>query len=130
MKQQDCIYNPITQVFNDPGREAAVQNIEKQNMTQVLASNKDRALRYEQTYNILNFDNKLKGLEDRQDYPKEKPWYFRPGKDTKADYNILSNKPMKEHHFAAPDQRPGEDPPEVSKFKKANGHFRNHVASR
>ena len=32
-------------------------------MVEVLAQNKDRALRYEQTYNILNFDNKLKGLE-------------------------------------------------------------------
>ena len=29
----------------------------------------DRSLRYEQTYNILNFDNKLKGLENRPDYP-------------------------------------------------------------
>jgi len=51
-------------------------------MIDVLAKNKDNALRYEQTYNVLNFDNKLKGLESRDNYPKEKPWYFRPGKDT------------------------------------------------
>ena len=54
----------------------------------------------------MNFDNKLKGLEQRPDYPKEKPWYFRPGKDTNADYNIISNISMKDHHFAAPENRP------------------------
>jgi hypothetical protein len=32
-------------------------------MLDVLAGNRDRALRYEQTYNVLNFENKLKGLE-------------------------------------------------------------------
>lgn len=58
-------------------------------MLNILAKNKvslflfyhnyqDRALRYEQTYDVINFDNKLKGLEDKPDYPKEKPWYFRP----------------------------------------------------
>lgn len=80
-------------------------------MINVLASNKDTSLRYEQTYNILNFQNKLKGLEDREDYPKEKPWYFRPGKDTNVDWNILSNEAMTDHHFQAPDKRPNPDPP-------------------
>jgi hypothetical protein len=72
---------------------------EQSAMLNTLASNKDRALRYEQTYNILNFDNKLKGLEDRHNYPKAKPWYFRPERDTYCDYNILSNVDVKEHHF-------------------------------
>lgn len=71
--------------------ETAVKRAEQQNMIDVLAKNKDNALRYEQTYNVLNFDNKLKGLESRDNYPKEKPWYFRPGKDTLQDYNIISN---------------------------------------
>jgi hypothetical protein len=56
-----------------------------------LAKNKDRALRYEQTYNVLNFENKLGGLENRPDYPKEKPWYYRPERDSLVDYNIISN---------------------------------------
>jgi len=75
-------------------------------MLDVLAGNRDRALRYEQTYNVLNFENKLKGLEGRSDYPVEKPWYFRPNKDTEADYNIISNYPMSEHHFQPPEKRP------------------------
>lgn len=79
-------------------------------MIDVLAQNRDRALRYEQTYNVLNFDNKLKGLEHRENYPKEKPWYFRPGKDTLVDYNIISNISMQEHHFQAPEKRPPPDP--------------------
>lgn len=76
-----------------------MRHIESKNSVEVLAQNKDNALRYEQTYNILNFDNKLKGLESRPDYPKEKPWYFRPGKDTIVNYNIISNNDMKDHHF-------------------------------
>ena len=62
----------------------------------------------------MNFENKLKGLEDRPDYPKEKPWFFRPGKDTLADYNIISNVNMKDHHFAAPDKRPEPGEKQVS----------------
>ena len=48
----------------------------------------------------------MKGLENRPDYPKEKPWYFRPGKDTLVNYNIISNIDMKEHHFQPPSKRP------------------------
>lgn len=91
IKDHDVIYNPITQVYNDKTREALVQRTEQQAMTDTLAQNRDRALRYQQTYNILNFDNQLKGLEQRDNYPKAKPWYFRPGKDTLVDYNIISN---------------------------------------
>lgn len=78
-------------------------------MIDVLAANRDRALRYEQTYNVLNFDNKLKGLEHRENFPKDKPWYFRPGKDTLVDYNIISNIDMQHHHYAAPEKRPPPD---------------------
>jgi hypothetical protein len=45
-------------------------------------------------------------LESNPDYPKDKPWYFKPGKDTKVDYNILSNVGMDKHHFNHPDKRP------------------------
>ena len=71
-----------------------------------MAKNKDRALRYEQTYNVINFENKLTGLEERPDYPKEKPWYFRPERDSLVDYNIISNYQLDEHHYQAPDKRP------------------------
>jgi hypothetical protein len=59
----------------------------------------------------------MKGLESRPDYPKEKEWYFRPGKDTNADYNIISNIGMQEHHFAAPGKRPLPQEPEKIRGK-------------
>jgi hypothetical protein len=34
------IYNPITQKYNDPQKEAATQHFEKQSMVDVLAANK------------------------------------------------------------------------------------------
>ena len=55
---------------------------------------------------MLNFENKLAGLEGRSDYPKEKPWYFRPERDSLVGYNIVTNYGLQEHHFAAPDKRP------------------------
>ena len=54
----------------------------------------------------MNFENKLTGLEDRPDYPKEKPWYFRPERDSLVDYNIISNYSIKDHYFDAPEKRP------------------------
>ena len=60
----------------------------------------------------------MKGLEDKPDYPKEKPWYFRPGKDTNVDYNILSNVKMIEHHYNPPEKRPQPDEEKVSYFTK------------
>ncbi len=54
-------------------------------------------------------------MEHKPDYPKEKPWYFRPGKDTNTDYNIISNISMTEHHYNPPDKRP---PPEEEKVRK------------
>lgn len=99
IKRQEVQYNPITQRFTDPEREDKVKQVEQQNQLEVLAQNKDRSLRYEQTYNIVNFSNKLKGLENRPDYPEEKPWFYRSGKDTYASYNIISNFDLKDHHF-------------------------------
>ena len=66
----------------------------------------------------MNFESKMKGLEQRPDYPKEKAWYFRPGKDTNTDYNILSNLDMQEHHFAAPEKRPEQNDPEKARGKR------------
>lgn len=114
MKERETSYNPITQKFKDPSVETHIEKAEREAYIDVLAKNKDRALRYEQTFNVINFENKLKGLEDRPDYPKEKPWYFRQRAGTNADYNILSNIPLTDHHFAAPDKRPPPKEEQVS----------------
>jgi hypothetical protein len=67
---------------------------------------------------VINFQDKLQGLEGEKTYPKDKPWYFRPGKDTNADYNILSNIGMDQHHFAKPEDRPQMAPEKEQKMKK------------
>jgi hypothetical protein len=118
MKQKETSYNPITQKFKDPVVEQHIERVEKDSFIEVLAKNKDRALRYEQTFNVINFENKLKGLEDRADYPKDKPWYFRQRAETNAEYNILSNIPLQEHHYAGPDHRPPAKEEKKQKIKK------------
>lgn len=109
-------YNPITQKYTNENVETAARKAEYDNFINTLAKNKDTALRYEQTYNVLNFENKLAGLEKRPDYPKEKPWYFRPERDSLVDYNIITNYSLQDHHFDHPDKRPKCEPFDVSIF--------------
>ena len=73
IKQIETAYNPILQKYTDSNYEQAIKQTEQTNFIDTLAKNKDRALRYEQIYNIINFEDKLKGLEDQPGYPKEKP---------------------------------------------------------
>ena len=40
VKGQEVLYNPITQTYSDPQREAQTKQLEKQNMIDVLAQNK------------------------------------------------------------------------------------------
>lgn len=40
MKAQECIYNPVTQKYNNPNHENKVTDFEKQNFIDVLAKNK------------------------------------------------------------------------------------------
>lgn len=63
---------------------------------------------------MLNFENKLAGLENRPDYPKEKPWYYRPERDSLVDYNIVSNISLANHHYDAPNKRPNVEEWKVS----------------
>jgi len=102
-------YNPILQVYTNPEVEQKVQEIEQDRFIDTLAKNKDRALRYEQTFDVINLENKLKGLEGLPGYPEEKvPDYKRRrlGNNTKADYNIISCLDFADHHFLPPEQRP------------------------
>lgn len=83
-------------------------------------------MRYEQTYDVINFSNKLAGLEHRADYPKEKPWYFRPNRDSLVDYNIISNYSLAEHFYDAPEKRPVCKDFVVKIKPKMNKNFRDY----
>lgn len=117
IKQIETMYNPILQQYTDPKLENQVKRAEKDNLIDTLAKNKDRALRYEQTFDVINFDDKLKGLENKEGYPKPKSQNKNVvgGTKTFTEYNILSNLPFTEHHYLPPDQRP---PPPKEKEKK------------
>lgn len=77
-----------------------------------LAKNKDRALRYEQTFNIVNLEEKLKGLEDKPGFPRARQ--VNLGREdvskTNTHYNIISNLDFADHHYLPPDKRPARQP--------------------
>jgi len=54
-KKTETQYNPITQQYTNQQVETAAKKSENENFINTLAKNKDTALRYEQTYNVINF---------------------------------------------------------------------------
>ena len=109
MQQLENRYNPILQTFADPEIERNVQKLERDRLVETLAKNKDKALRYEQTFDIINLDDKLKGLEGLPGYPEVKPPNYKNrnlGNNTKTPYNIISCLDFADHHYLPPDQRP------------------------
>lgn len=108
IKQIETMYNPILQQYTDPSVETQVKQAENTNLVDTLAKNKDRALRYEQTFDVINFDDKLKGLENQDGYPKPKSKNKNVvgGTKTFTEYNILSNLAFTDHHYLPPEERP------------------------
>jgi hypothetical protein len=102
-------YNPILQSFTDVSIERNVQQLERDRLVETLAKNKDRALRYEQTFDIINLEDKLKGLEGLPGYPEEHPPNYKNrnlGNNSKTPYNIISCLDFADHHYLPPEQRP------------------------
>ena len=96
-----------------------------------MAKNKDRALRYEQTFDIINLDNKLKGLEGLPGYPEEKPPNYKNrnlGNNSKTPYNIISCLDFADHHYLPPEQRPPrlEEKPRTYKINVAEQYWKTH----
>ncbi|MCQ2817617.1 MAG: hypothetical protein MJ252_10165 [archaeon] len=108
MKANDAVFNPILQTYTNQGREAQLRKDEKDKLISTIIKNQDNALKTEQTFNIINLRDKLKGLENHKDYPRENNEFkIRKKLETsKVDYNILSNLPLSEHHFDKPENRP------------------------
>eukprot|EP00343_Euplotes_focardii_P002620 CAMPEP_0205806106 /NCGR_PEP_ID=MMETSP0205-20121125/9532_1 /ASSEMBLY_ACC=CAM_ASM_000278 /TAXON_ID=36767 /ORGANISM="Euplotes focardii, Strain TN1" /LENGTH=267 /DNA_ID=CAMNT_0053078397 /DNA_START=111 /DNA_END=915 /DNA_ORIENTATION=- len=99
--------------------ENQIKRHEQDNLVDTLAKNKDRALRYEQTFDVINFDDKLKGLENQEGYPKPKAKDKNVvgGTKTFTDYNIISNLGFDKHHHLPPNERPAA-PEEANKIDK------------
>ena len=108
VKQNDSAFDLILQQYADKKYENTLRQNENKQIISNIIKNQDKQLKVEQTYNIINLQDRLKGFEDHPDYPKQKDLINKRKKinyDLK-NYNILSNLPLTIHHFDKPENRP------------------------
>ena len=108
MKKNDKCFNLILQKYNDKEYEKSLNQQEKKDLISTIIKNQDKQLKVEQTFNIINLQDRLKGFEDHPDYPKQKDLINKRKKinyDVK-NYNIISNLPLTVHHYDKPENRP------------------------
>ena len=102
------LFNPITQKYSDNKKEEQIKQQEKKDTINSIAKGYDNELKNIQIYNIINLEDKLKGLEKNKFYPNNTPqrrkkfFQIQP----KINYNLLSNLNYKIHHFDKPEKRP------------------------
>jgi hypothetical protein len=72
VKQNDLTFNPILQKYNDNEYDKQLRQKEKSNIFTAIIENQDNQLKNEQYYNIINLQDRLKGLENQPNYPKKK----------------------------------------------------------
>ena len=107
VKQNDLVFNPILQKYNDKEYDKSLRQKEKSAILNSIVNNQDNQLKVEQTFNIINLQDRLKGFEKHPDYPVKKDLINKRKKinyDTKC-YNILSNLPLTQHHYDKPENR-------------------------
>jgi hypothetical protein len=107
IKELDLVYNPILQTYRNKTVEQNMKNQEKENLINTIARNADKAMRVEQSFNVISLQVKLKGYENHPKYPKEKLQNLkRQLETTRVNYNILSTIPLDKHHYRKPEERP------------------------
>ena len=103
----DLIYNPVTQKYTDKEFNSKIESQEKQAQINNIIKNTDHALKLEQHFNIINLQDKLKGLESHPSYPKPSIDRLRKRlENSKVEYNIVSNIGLDKHHYSKPENRP------------------------
>lgn len=106
----DRNFNPITQRYTDRNYENLLKKQEKADITNHIINAYDNQLSQSSVFNIINLEDKLKGLEKSQAYPKvtlikrKKLFPLSP----KINYNLISNLSYKLHYFDKPEKRPVE----------------------
>lgn len=113
IKARDVVFNPVTQSYNDKQLDQKLKEQDKQNIKDIISKNYDRSLRYEQTYNLINREDKLKMFKEHQDYPTHKSDPIRTRLEKpRINYNVVSNITLDKHNFLKPELRPviKEDP--------------------
>lgn len=108
IKQNELVFDPILQKYRDQSYDAQLKMREKENIKRAIIKNADNQLKIEQTYNIINLQDRLKGFEKDPLYPKKADFVMRKNMGDKFNkgYNILSNLPLSQHHYDRPEKRP------------------------
>jgi hypothetical protein len=107
VKEKENIFNPISQKYHDENLNNHLKSKETLMIKESIAKNYDRSLRNEQTYDVINLKDKLKGLESHSDYPIYKNDARRKKlENSKINYNIISNINLNNHNYLPPENRP------------------------
>ena len=72
VKHNDLAFDLILQKYADKSLENSLRQKEKKEMISSIIKNQDKQLKVEQTFNIINLKDRLKGFEKHPDYPKQK----------------------------------------------------------
>lgn len=123
--QNDQVFNPILQKYNDKEFDKNLRKREKSAVFSSIATNLDNQLKYEQTYNIINLQDRLKGFEKHPNYPAQKNLINKKKilDIYSQNYNIISNLPLNEHHYDKPENRPKCNDVENSKKRKLTYNY-------
>ena len=102
------IFDPITQKYLDKEKEERIKNEEKTELINNISKCYDKQLSLCQSYNIINFQDKLKGFEKELNYPKSKKTQSKKvlNLSPRINYNIISNLKYNIHHYDKPENRP------------------------
>ena len=108
VKSNENIYNPILQTYSDLNYDNKLRQKEKSDIINEIVKNQDNRLKVEQTFNIINLQDRLKGFEKHPNYPVMKDLIHSRKRieSNPKNFNIISNYPLSEHHFDKPENRP------------------------
>jgi len=110
VRAQERVFDPLVQRYRDPEVEHYSRSREENVRTGHLNRAMDIQMLREQPWNILTNASRLEGIDDGIDPVSLTHTRPRHGRakmpDTFVDYNVLSNLPMEEHHWAPPHERP------------------------
>ena len=108
VKSNENIYNPILQTYSDLNYDKKLRQKEKSDIITEIVKNQDNRLKVEQTFNIINLQDRLKGFEKDPNYPVMKDLINSRKRieNNPKNFNIISNLPLSQHHFDKPENRP------------------------
>ena len=108
VKRNDNFFNPILQTYSDLKFDKQIREKEKSATTKEIIKNLDNQLKIEQTYNIINLQDRLKGFENHPNYPVMKDLIHSRKRieNNPKTFNIISNLPFTIHHYDKPENRP------------------------